>query len=192
MGFFDTKEGVQQYIDMAQGFDGRKLIDFLRKHLPEGSSILELGMGPGKDVDILSQYFQVVGSDYSQLFTDRYLLDHPKADVVVLDAITLETSRRFDAIYSNKVLHQFSREDVRQSLKNQHRALNPGGLALHSLWFGDTCEQYGDMLAQHYTLDSFSTLLGDHFELVDHYIYEEMEADDSLCVLLKARPAAAP
>ncbi len=53
MTYFNDKEKVSQYIEMAQGFDGKELIGILKKHLKEGSTVLELGMGPGKDLDIL-------------------------------------------------------------------------------------------------------------------------------------------
>ena len=55
MGFFDTKKGVERYIKMAEGYDGAELIKILLKHLPANSIVLELGMGPGKDIDILKK-----------------------------------------------------------------------------------------------------------------------------------------
>lgn len=52
LGFYDEEKTANQYIAMADGYDGRELIDVLRAHLPDGASILELGMGPGVDLDI--------------------------------------------------------------------------------------------------------------------------------------------
>ena len=52
MGFFDTENGVDEYIKMAEGYDGTELIKILQELLPEKSTVLELGMGPGKDLDI--------------------------------------------------------------------------------------------------------------------------------------------
>jgi hypothetical protein len=49
MGFFDTEKGVDEYLKMAEGLDGAELIKILQKFVPEKSSVLELGMGPGKD-----------------------------------------------------------------------------------------------------------------------------------------------
>ena len=72
MGFFDTEKGVEQYIKMAEGYDGAELIKILQKYLPENSNILELGMGPGKDTDILKKSYEVTGSDNSQIFLDKY------------------------------------------------------------------------------------------------------------------------
>ena len=72
MGFFDTEEGVRQYLEMAEGYDGRDLVATFEAHLPAGSSVLELGMGPGKDLDLLRSSFEVTGSDASKAFLDLY------------------------------------------------------------------------------------------------------------------------
>ena len=54
MGFFDTKK-VEQYIKMVEGYDGVELIEILQKYLPANSTILQLGMGSGKNLDILKK-----------------------------------------------------------------------------------------------------------------------------------------
>jgi ubiquinone/menaquinone biosynthesis C-methylase UbiE len=70
MNYYDEIDNVREYIEMAEGYDGRELIEVLKQYLPKGASILELGMGPGKDLDLLSQTYQVTGSDNSQVFLD--------------------------------------------------------------------------------------------------------------------------
>ena len=98
MNYFDSPENVQQYIDSAEGYDGRDLIALLAQYLPAGSSVLEIGMGPGKDLALLAADYDVTGSDSSQIFVERYRAMHPAADPLLLDAVTLETDRRFDAL----------------------------------------------------------------------------------------------
>jgi SAM-dependent methyltransferase len=185
MGYFDTDEGVDQYIKMAEGYDGRELIEILKSHVASGSSVLELGMGPGVDLALLLPHFRATGSDSSSIFVDRYLALEPSADVLVLDAVSLDTERRFDAIYSNKVMHHLPKEDAERSLTAQHRILNPGGIALHSLWFGDKLEEHHGLLFQQYTAESFSEILDEQFEVLESKLYAEMEADDSLSVVLR-------
>ena len=65
MEYFDSREKVENYIKMVDGDDGRDLINILKKHLSPGSTVLELGMGPGKDLEILAETFSVTGSDIS-------------------------------------------------------------------------------------------------------------------------------
>ena len=43
---------------MAEGYDGKEFIPVLRKHLKQDATLLELGMGPGKDVELLSDFFR--------------------------------------------------------------------------------------------------------------------------------------
>ena len=80
MAYFDDKKNVLDYIKMSEGYDGRDLVQVLRRYLPEGSSLLELGMGPGKDLDLLRPHYRVTGSDNSQVFLDLWPalpLHHP-------------------------------------------------------------------------------------------------------------------
>ena len=121
MGFFDTEQGVNEYIKLAEGYDGAELIKILQKVLPEKSTVLELGMGPGKDLDILSKFFKATGSDSSQVFLDRYKQENPEADLLKLDAVTIPTDRTFDCIYSNKVLHHLTRKELKESFQRQKR-----------------------------------------------------------------------
>ena len=141
MGFYDEEKTAREYIAMAEGYDGRRLIAALSKHVPEGASLLEIGMGPGKDLDILGKHYRVTGSDYSLFFIDRYRLERPDADILMLDAVTLKTDRKFDCIYSNKVLHHLSEDDLRQSLQRQNQLLNRGGYVMHSFWKGSGEEE---------------------------------------------------
>jgi cyclopropane fatty-acyl-phospholipid synthase-like methyltransferase len=118
-------------------------------------------------------------------FVDRYRALEPSADVLVLDAVDTDTERRFDAIYSNKVMQHLSRLDAGRSLTAQHRTLNAGGTALHSLWFGDELEEHHGLLFQQYTAESFLELLDGQFEVLESKLYAEMATDDSLCVVLR-------
>ena len=132
MSCFHKPRNVEEYIKMTERYDGRGLINILKQHLPKGSTVLELGMGQGKDLDILKENYQATGSDYSQMFTDRYQKQHPEADIIKLDAVIIETERKFDCVYSNKVLHHLTREELRRSLFNQRKVLNPKALLLHT------------------------------------------------------------
>jgi len=125
---------IEDYTAMAEGYDGRTHVERLRQMLAPGSAVLELGMGPGVDLYMLAKTFAATGSDRSQAFLDRYALIQPEADLLQLDAATVDTDRRFDAIYSNKVLHHLTRHELRRSLERQASLRRPGGLLLHGLW----------------------------------------------------------
>ena len=100
MDFYKNKQNVESYIRFTPHHDGSELIHLLEGVLPRGSTVLELGMGPGKDFDLLTDMFAVTGSDTSQEFLDLYRKRSEGADLMLLDALTLDTDRRFDCIYS--------------------------------------------------------------------------------------------
>lgn len=185
MGYYHNEENVQQYIAMADGYDGRDLVAKLTEYLPAGSSVLELGMGPGKDLALLGEHFQVTGSDFSPVFVERYRAAFPAADVMLLDAATLETDRRFDAIYSNKVLYHLSRQQLAQSFQRQAALLNAGGILLHSFWLGEGEEEFSGLRSVYYTEEALREVIGDEYEAIEFGRYAEMEPDDSLYAVLK-------
>ena len=183
MNYYDEAKNVEQYIKMAEGYDGRELIPILRDHLPDGSTVLELGMGPGKDFELLGEHFQVTGSDYSELFVSRYKQSQPAADVLVLDAVTLDIDRQFDCIYSNKVLYHLTKEQLRQSFARQAAVLNRNGLLFHTFWAGDGEEKMHGLNFVYYTVESLTRLLGSEYKLIDITAYKEMEPADSLLLI---------
>ena len=187
MGFFDTEEGVSEYLEMAKGHDGRELIEKLSDYLPADSTILELGMGPGTDLEVLSKRYEVTGSDNSNLFIERYRKANPEADLMLLDAVTLETDRRFDCLFSNKVLQHLKREDLEKSVPRQAGVLEEGGLLAHSLWHGNKIEDHGGLHFQFYEESDLEEMFGDHFDVVLMERYEEMEPGDSIFAILKKK-----
>ena len=184
MWFFDTEKGVNEYIKMADGYDGSELIRILQEYLPEKSSVLELGMGPGKDLEILSKTFTATGSDNSQIFLDRYKKQNPDSDLLRLDAVSLETDRVFDCIFSNKVLHHLTREDLKKSFQRQAEVVKPNGIVFHSFWKGDKDESYDGLLFTRYQIEGLKEIIGDVFDILAIGIYTEMEKEDSIYVIL--------
>ena len=187
MDFFDDRDNVNEYIKMADGYDGRDLIAVIEKHLTEGASVLELGMGPGKDLDLLGKRYNATGSDRSDVFLDLYREEHPDADLMNLDAVSLDTERTFDCIYSNKVLHHLTKANLRLSFARQKDVLNDGGLAMHSFWYGNTEEDIQGLRFVYYTEEELLKTVDPAFEVVEVKRYKEFENDDSFYILLQKR-----
>lgn len=187
MNYYDDEKNVNHYLQMAKGYDGQELINLLRHYLPAGSTVLELGMGPGKDLKILAETYQVTGSDRSAIFIERYRQQYPNADLLQLDAQTLDSDRRWDAIYSNKVLHHLTRDQLRQSFEQQAGRLNDAGLLCHSFWLGE--EEY-DMHGLHfvyYTPAMLELLLPDNLEIILQQNAQEMEPEDTLYIIMRKK-----
>jgi SAM-dependent methyltransferase len=184
MGHYDTKEGIDEYINHSEKWNGRQLIKILLQHLPESSTLLELGMGPGRDFEILTKAYRVTGSDKSQAFLDRFREKNKDAELLKLDAVTIHTEKKFDCIYSNKVLQHLTRNELKKSLQRQKEILNPNGIAFHALWRGDKIEEKKGLLFTYYQIDGLKKIIGDDFDILDIQTFTEMEKDDSIYFIL--------
>ncbi len=187
MSYYHQEKKVEEYIQMAEEFDGQILITELIKHLHRDSSILEIGMGPGTDLTLLGKYYKATGSDYSELFIDRYRKTHSNADLLVLDALTLETDRKFQGIYSNKVLIHLTQEELKQSIKRQTEILMPEGIICHSFWWGDKEENYDGLRFIYYTTKQLRQLFMAAYDILKIDKYQEIEPDDSLFVIARKK-----
>jgi cyclopropane fatty-acyl-phospholipid synthase-like methyltransferase len=185
--FYLTEKTAEDYIQLAEGIDGRDLIEKLEKLLPPGSSVLEIGMGPGKDLDILGENFVATGSDFSIHFLNKYRSKNPGADLVLLNAKTMDISDRFDCIYSNKVLHHLKKEELTISIKRQLKVLNKGGLICHSFWKGSGEEEMMGLFSQKYEQKELEDLFGINFDILHLEPYGEMGKDDSLLLIGKLK-----
>ena len=181
--FYHSETGVSQYTRMADGYDGAELIDVLSSRLATDMRVLELGMGPGKDLDLLGRHFRATGSDFSPLFLRRYLDRHPEADVLELDAVTILTDRHFDGIYSNKVLHHLEPEALLQSVRRQREVLGSEGVVLHSFWYGSGSQEHAGMMFHYYDETTLQQMFEHAFNVVSVVRYAEMEEGDSVYVL---------
>lgn len=188
MGFYDTKESIEKYIVMSAEFDGFEFIEDLKNYLPEGASVLELGMGEGKDQILLSEAgFVPTGSDCSQPFLDRWNDLAPETAAIFVDAVDMNVDQKFDAIYANKVLQHLTAEEFAKSLKAQADVINSGGVLLFSLWYG---EDFGDMGGSYYMSHTEKTLvkaMPESLELLSFRRYKEFEENDSFWVVLKKK-----
>lgn len=185
MGYYDHKENIAEYIAMSEGYDGAQLISVLRKWLPPGATVLELGMGAGGDLALLGAHYRVCGSDHSPLFVEHcqaHLAHYPPDDLLLLDARTIETERRFDGIYSNKVLHYLHEEELHQSFARQRQVTHRGGVVMHSFWYGQGEGEVSERMGyyRYYTEDNLRMIAEKHFRVLAIERYKEMESEDSL------------
>jgi len=187
MDYYENKEKVGKYINFTPSDDGAMLVDMLVEILPAGATILELGIGPGQDFDRLSRHFSVTGSDTSHEFLRLFRERHEDADVLYLDAITLEIERTFDCIFSNKVLIHMPQHDLSTSLARQCNVLNDHGLVLHSFWHGNGDAEYNDLRLFYYTEDEIESLMSHHFDILDIGRHAKMAANDSVYVLARKK-----
>ena len=187
MDYYENKDNVEKYIKFIPSHDGAFLVDCLTDHLAAGSTVLEVGIGPGKDFDLLSRHFAMTGSDLSNVFLDLYRNRNPDADLLRLDARTLDTDRTFDAIFSNKALIHMGRDDLSASFARQHAILNTGGLILHSFWHGTGEGDFDQLRLVYHDEQGLTDMLEALFDIVDIGRHAKMADDDSVYVVARKK-----
>ena len=185
--YYKTKESVNEYIKLAQDVNGEELIEKLKLVLKANSTLLELGSGPGSDWKILNKTYEVVGSDNSKEFIDHLRKTNIEGQFLELDAISLETTEKFDAIYSNKVLHHLNDQELGQSIKRQFEILNPDGIICHSFWKGENSEIFKGLFVNYHQEKELKSFFGNHFEIISTESFKEFEQDDSILLIGKKK-----
>ena len=183
--YYENEENVANYIKFTPAHDGALLADALTQHLQPGSTVLEIGMGPGKDYKLLRQHFDVTGSDFSHVFLERFRKLDESADLLHLDARTLDTERRFDAIFSNKALIHLPPDELQRSFDRQHAVLNDGGLMLHSFWYGEGENTFNDLRLVYHNEKDLAAMLEGGFDIVALAKHAKQSEDDSIYVLAR-------
>ena len=185
--YYHTKQSVEEYIRLAEGYNGGDLIERLKSFLPTDSSLLEIGSGPGTDWELLNPNFKVIGSDNSTEFIKRLNAKNPKAEFLFLDAVSLDTDKKFDGIYSNKVLHHLKDDEIEASIVRQYQILNPGGIICHSVWKGEGSEMFNGLFVNYHSQTSLKHLFDTYFEILLIEEYKEFDEEDSLLLIGKKR-----
>ncbi|MCP4437947.1 MAG: class I SAM-dependent methyltransferase [Aureispira sp.] len=181
--YYKTKESVEEYIKAAEGFDGMQLVEKLKQVLDSNSTLLELGSGPGTDWEILKESYTVVGSDNSPEFLKHLRTENPNGEFLALDAATLVTDKKFDGIYSNKVLHHLKDNELLASFKRQYEILSPKGIICHSFWKGEGTEIFKGLFVNYHDEGSLEEFYKNYFELLSIESYKEFEEGDSLLLI---------
>jgi len=185
--YYENEDNVENYTKFTPTHDGAQLVDALRENVESQASVLELGIGPGKDLKRLKEYFNVTGSDYSKLFLERYRKTDPTADLLHLDARTLETERVFDAIFSNKALIHLSPEELQRSFDRQHDVLNDNGVIMHSFWYGEGENVFNGLKLVYHNEKDLTAMLKDKFTVIALHKHAKQAENDSIYVVARKK-----
>lgn len=186
--FYESKKNVDWYEEMVKDYNPKEMIDRFKLHVPSGGTVLELGIGPGLDHDMLRKTYRMVGMDIADEFLRRYRARNPDADVRQADAETLEKFddvTPFDAIYSNKVLQHLTEQGLVRSLERQAQLLRSGGMLFHCMWHGDKEDVIHGLRFRYYTEEKMRQLVPSSLLVSKFEKYEEMESGDSFYIVLQ-------
>ena len=176
--YYHTKESVDEYTQLAADVSGKQLITKLQDFLADGSSILEIGSGPGTDWNILNDSFNVTGSDNSSEFLTHLKDKNTNGEFLLLDAVTLQTNNTFDGIYSNKVMHHLTDKEFTQSIKRQYEITNPDGIICHSYCKGEGSEVFKGLFVNYHSETTLQKAFEQYFDIISLEDYAEFEEND--------------
>ena len=183
--YYQSKESVEGYLKAAADVNSKPLIEKLKGFLSAGSTLLELGSGPGTDWQILNETYNVTGSDNSDEFLNHLRANNQGGEFLNLDAVKIKTEEKFDGIYSNKVLHHLEDDELATSMARQLETLNRNGIICHSFWKGEGTDMFSGMFVNYHTTSELKTLFEPEFEILFLEEYKEFEDDDSLLLIAR-------
>jgi predicted TPR repeat methyltransferase len=130
---------IQEYVDgtpkTVEG-DFKAWIDQALDLIPQGSSMLELGSGFGRDADYIeSKGFKVNRTDAAQGFVD--LMAQQGHHAQLLNVITDEFGENLDMIFANAVLLHLSPGQTEKVIAKAYKSLKPGGVFAFSVKQGE-------------------------------------------------------
>lgn len=125
------KEYDQKYIQKESYWSNKphSLIVALRKHLPEGATILDLGCGEGQNALYLARHgFLVTAVDISQVGIKKMLSRNKNIEGITCDITEyIKNSKMFDAIICINILHFIKPKDLQCVLDHIKTKTNTGG-----------------------------------------------------------------
>jgi ubiquinone/menaquinone biosynthesis C-methylase UbiE len=162
-------------------------IDTFIDRIDRSRTILELGSGTGRDFRKLKSLYNITGSDYSDPFLKLLRKRFKKNTFLKVNALQMDVEKRFDVIYSNKVLQHLTPKQLSQSLSAQYDVLNKDGVLFHAMWKGDSRNgKIGGIADFCYDKKDFEDW-EEKFTIEDFVVFKEMKENDSFIIILKKR-----
>lgn len=126
---------AEEYIART-GTTPSPLVAALSATLPPGSTVLELGSGPGTDAEALERAgFKVDRTDAATAFVDRLLAAGHRARR--LDALKDDFGGPYTAVFAAAVFLHFTPPELTQVLRRAWRSVEPNGLLAMTVKEGD-------------------------------------------------------
>ena len=149
----------------------------------EKSTLLELGCGPGNDINTLQNIYSVTGSDLSDEFLKRCKNRFPEIPFLKINAVSINTDKRFDSVFSNKVLHHLTLDELNKSFRRQQSVIKTKGIFAHTFWIGDKEFEMEGMLFVYHKQKKLLDLVSKYFSILESYSYKEFEDNDSVFII---------
>lgn len=129
--FLHTRPSLYLTFNGEEDFGMAQFIDKLLREYDSGPKVLDVGCGPGREVDWLSEAgYDVTGLDQSEEMLRWAREKYPERSFVRGDQERFELNEQFDALtcVGSTFLYNFTNDDVRAALGCFRNHLKEGGL----------------------------------------------------------------
>jgi ubiquinone/menaquinone biosynthesis C-methylase UbiE len=135
--FYDQLYGFVDY-DAAV----RQIEAILDKEAPNAKSLLDVGCGTGRHMELLRERYRVEGLDINPVLLESARRRLPGIDLHEADMTDFSLTRRFDVVTClfSAIAYVRTEENLRAATAAMRRHLTPGGVMLVEPWF--TPESY--------------------------------------------------
>jgi SAM-dependent methyltransferase len=129
----------------------RNITAVLDAQAPRASSLLDVGCGTGRHLELLRQRYEVEGLDVSPAMLSAARQRCPGVTFHEADMADFELARRFDVVTClfSSIGYVRTLERMRSAVLSMRRHLNPGGLLLIEPWFTPDAFWTGTITANH-------------------------------------------
>ncbi|MBX4189633.1 methyltransferase domain-containing protein [Candidatus Parcubacteria bacterium] len=143
------KDTVEHYDKLADEFSYRNSVTIYGREygiffdlLPEGSSIIEIGCGIGRDALRLVEKYQYTGIDASKGMLDIAKKNIPQANFQLVDFYHLDfPSKSFDGFWAAASLLHVPKNEIVLVLKSIRKIIKDNGIGFVSLKLKDSLDE---------------------------------------------------
>lgn len=165
MNCFTDLKNVEKFLKRNKSYDGRVAL-ILRSYLKKGASVLNIGLNNGKDYEVLGEWYDVVCIESSKFFIDIYNPERKMMQIYHGDDVKLDFNRKFDCIFTNRLINRFTKDELKESLQNQLDLLEADGKSFHLFYEGEGELLLGGVALNLYNQEVLKEIIPSGFEIV--------------------------
>ena len=164
------------FYDNTVDLDMEDVLERFIELLPEGSAVLDLGCGSGRDsIYLIENGFDVTALDGSKELCELAEI-HIGQDVLNMNFSDIEFDHVFDGIWACASLLHVKEDELDQILDKVIHSLKTGGVLYMSFKHGDFSGQRNQRYFVDFNVKSLKELIGRHkdIEIIDIFVTDDV------------------